>query len=80
MAVKGVNPFEVAQAQFDKVAAILELDPATRDLLRFPLREHSFAIPVRMDDGSTVYVDTQSRDIRAGQRVQLSAANVITVQ
>ena len=51
MAVKGVNPFEVAQAQFDKVAAILDLDPATRELLRFPMREHSFAIPVRMDDG-----------------------------
>ena len=35
---------------------------------------------IRMDDGSTVYVDTPSRDIRAGQRVQLSSANVITVQ
>ena len=51
MAIKGVNAFEMAQAQFDKVAAILDLDPATRELLRWPLREHSFAIPVRMDDG-----------------------------
>jgi len=51
MVIKGVNPYEMAQAQFDKVAAILDLDPATRDLLRQPLREHSFAIPVRMDDG-----------------------------
>jgi glutamate dehydrogenase (NAD(P)+) len=51
MATKGVNPFEMAQAQFDKVAAILDLDPATRELLRWPLREYSFAIPVRMDDG-----------------------------
>jgi len=51
MAIKGVNPFETAQAQFDKVAGILDLDPATRDLLRFPMREFSFAIPVRMDDG-----------------------------
>jgi glutamate dehydrogenase (NAD(P)+) len=51
MAIKGVNPYEMAQAQFDKVAAILDLDPATRELLRQPLREHSFAIPVRMDDG-----------------------------
>jgi glutamate dehydrogenase (NAD(P)+) len=41
----------MAQAQFDKVAAILDLDPATRELLRWPLREYSFAIPVRMDDG-----------------------------
>lgn len=46
-----VNPFEMAQAQFDKAAAILDLDPATRELLREPLREHSFAIPVRLDDG-----------------------------
>lgn len=51
MATKGVNPFEMAQAQFDKVAAILDLDPATRELLRWPLREYSFAIPIRMDDG-----------------------------
>ncbi len=51
MAMKGVNPYEMAQAQFDKVAAILDLDPATRELLREPLREHSFAIPVRMDEG-----------------------------
>ena len=45
------NPFEMAQAQFDKSADILGLDPPTRDLLRFPLREYHFAIPVRMDDG-----------------------------
>jgi glutamate dehydrogenase (NAD(P)+) len=51
MAIHGVNPFEMAQAQFDKVAAILDLDPATRELLRYPMREHAFAIPVRMDDG-----------------------------
>jgi len=29
------------------------LDEATRDLLRHPLREYAFSIPVRMDDGST---------------------------
>jgi glutamate dehydrogenase (NAD(P)+) len=51
MATKGVNAFEMAQAQFDKVAAILDLDPATRELLRWPMREYSFGIPVRMDDG-----------------------------
>ncbi|HSM52353.1 MAG TPA: Glu/Leu/Phe/Val dehydrogenase, partial [Thermoanaerobaculia bacterium] len=53
MATKGVNPFAMAQAQFDKVAAILDLDEASRELLRWPLREYSFAIPVRMDDGRT---------------------------
>ncbi len=52
MAVKGFNPYEMAQKQFDSVADLLELDPATRDLLRQPLREYHFSIPVRMDDGS----------------------------
>src|SRR5512135_3218408 len=41
----------MAQAQFDRVADILNLDLATRELLRNPMREFSFAIPVRMDDG-----------------------------
>jgi len=49
---KSFNSFQIAQAQFDKVAEYLGLDPASRDLLRFPLREFHFAIPVRMDDGS----------------------------
>jgi glutamate dehydrogenase (NAD(P)+) len=49
---KCYNPFETAQAQFDQAAELLELDKATRDLLRFPLREYHFSIPVRMDDGS----------------------------
>ncbi len=45
------NAFRMAQAQFDQVADLLELDTATRDLLRVPLREYHFSIPVRMDDG-----------------------------
>jgi glutamate dehydrogenase len=49
---KAFNSFQIAQAQFDRVAEYLGLDPATRDLLRFPLREFHFAIPVRMDDGT----------------------------
>src|SRR5579859_4138405 len=49
---KAFNSFQIAQAQFDKVAEYLGLDAATRDLLRYPLREFQFAIPVRMDDGS----------------------------
>ena len=52
MAQKGFNPFEMAQKQFDKVADLLELDQPTRDLLRQPMREYHFSIPVRMDDGS----------------------------
>jgi glutamate dehydrogenase len=49
---KSFNSFEIAQAQFDKVAEYLALDPAARELLRYPLREYHFAIPVRMDDGN----------------------------
>ena len=49
---KAFNSFQIAQAQFDKVAEYLGLDPATRELLRFPMREFQFAIPVRMDDGT----------------------------
>ena len=49
---KAFNSFQIAQAQFDKVAEYLGLDPATRELLRYPLREFHFAIPARMDDGS----------------------------
>jgi glutamate dehydrogenase len=45
------NAFETAQSQFDHVAGLLELDQATRALLRWPLREYHFSIPVRMDDG-----------------------------
>jgi glutamate dehydrogenase (NAD(P)+) len=47
------NPFEIAQEQFDRVADVLELSQSVRDLLRVPLREYHFSIPVRMDDGDT---------------------------
>ncbi len=48
---KSYNSFEIAQAQFDAVAQLLNLDQSARDLLRYPMREFSFAIPARMDDG-----------------------------
>jgi len=51
-AAKPLNSFEIAQAQFDKVAEYLGLDAPTKELLRYPLREYHFAIPVRMDDGT----------------------------
>ncbi len=52
MADKSFNAFEMAQTQFDKIADTLGLDEGTRDLLRSPIREYHFSIPVRMDDGS----------------------------
>ena len=45
------NPYEMARAQFDKIADMIELEDATRQFLRTPMREFHFNIPVRMDDG-----------------------------
>lgn len=47
------NPFSVAQDQFDRIAERLDLDHGVRQLLRVPLREYSFSIPIRMDDGTS---------------------------
>jgi glutamate dehydrogenase len=49
---KNYNPFESAQKQFDHAADLLELSSSARDMLRNPMREYHFNIPVRMDDGS----------------------------
>lgn len=51
MAFKPYNSFAIAQTQFDGAAKILGLDDATCELLRNPMREYAFAIPIRMDDG-----------------------------
>jgi glutamate dehydrogenase (NAD(P)+) len=47
-----LNPFAIAQKQLDQAAEIMGLDPATHELLRWPLRELHVTLPVRMDDGS----------------------------
>jgi len=49
----GHNAFEMAQAQFDRMAERMELDAGVRALLREAQREYSFSIPVRMDDGTS---------------------------
>lgn len=46
------NAFEMAQRQFDHVAELLKLDPQVAEMLRWPMREFHFRIPVRMDDGT----------------------------
>ena len=51
MAARPYSAFAVAQAQFDRIAALLDLDAGTRELLRNPVREYSFAVPIRMDSG-----------------------------
>jgi len=50
---RAYNSFEMAQAQFDRVAELLDLEVGTRELLRDPIREYAFSIPVRMDDGTS---------------------------
>ncbi len=47
-----LNPFAIAQKQLDQAAEIMGLDPATHELLRWPLRELHVTLPVRMDDGT----------------------------
>ena len=46
-----LNPFVIAQRQFDEAAEFLGLDEATRELLRWPQSEMHMRFPVRMDDG-----------------------------
>jgi glutamate dehydrogenase (NAD(P)+) len=46
------NPYITAQRQFDQAAAILDLDPGLRAILREVRREFTVHFPVRMDDGS----------------------------
>jgi len=48
-----LNAFTMAQEQFDHVAKLLKLDSAISEVLRWPMREYSFRLPVRMDNGST---------------------------
>ncbi len=52
MADNKYNAFHVAQEQFDRVAALLELEEPVRELLRQPMREYHVSIPVRLDDGT----------------------------
>ncbi len=49
---EAVNPFHMAQAQFDHIADMMGLSADARQILRWPMREFKFQIPVRMDDGS----------------------------
>ena len=53
MSVQSYNPYVNAQAQFDHVAEMIGLEQGIRELLRQPMREYHFTIPVKMDDGTT---------------------------
>jgi len=45
--------FEMAQAQLDKAANIINLEPSVHAILRVPMREFHVSVPVKMDDGQT---------------------------
>jgi glutamate dehydrogenase (NAD(P)+) len=47
-----INPWHVAQQQFDLAAEQLNLSPGLRRVLREPKRELTVHFPVKMDDGS----------------------------
>jgi glutamate dehydrogenase (NAD(P)+) len=57
-----INPWLVAQRQFDLAADKLNLDPGLRRVLREPRRELTVHFPVKMDDGSV--------QVFSGYRVQ----------
>ncbi len=63
---ENLNPFAIAQAQLDKAAEVLQLDPDMHAFLREPMREFHFTIPVKMDNGGT--------HIFKGYRVQYNDA------
>jgi glutamate dehydrogenase (NAD(P)+) len=48
-----LNPFRIAQIQFDMAAEYLKLDAGLRQILRTPKRVMEVAVPVRMDNGQT---------------------------
>ncbi|WP_322511150.1 Glu/Leu/Phe/Val family dehydrogenase, partial [Chloroflexus sp.] len=53
MASHQINPFHVAQQQFDQAADMLRLPDDVRAVLRVPQRELTVNFPVQMDDGTT---------------------------
>jgi glutamate dehydrogenase (NAD(P)+) len=57
-----INPWHVAQQQFDLAAEKLNLDPGLRKVLRQPRRELTVHFPVKMDDGTV--------EVFTGYRVQ----------
>ena len=52
MNTKLTTAWDVARAQLDDAARILDLDPYIHERLRHPQRELTVSIPMRMDDGT----------------------------
>ncbi len=66
MAQENLNPFEMAQRQFDAAADKLGLDDGLRHVMRTPKRQLTVSVPTLMDDGSVRVFE--------GYRVQHSVA------
>jgi glutamate dehydrogenase/leucine dehydrogenase len=49
---ENLNPFAIAQQQFDRAADMLNLDAGTREVLRRPKRALLVSVPTKMDDGT----------------------------
>ena len=49
--MENLNPYQIAQMQFDRAADKLDLEPWMRDFLKTPDRNVSVDFPVKMDDG-----------------------------
>ncbi|MCD6239242.1 MAG: Glu/Leu/Phe/Val dehydrogenase [Thermotogae bacterium] len=50
--MENLNPYQIAQMQFDRAADKLDLEPWMRDFLKTPDRNVSVDFPVKMDDGN----------------------------
>lgn len=66
MAQENLNPFEIAQRQFDTAAEKLGLDDGMREVLRYPKRQLTVSVPTLMDDGTVT--------VFQGYRVQHNVA------
>ena len=66
MAQENLNPFEIAQRQFDTAAEKIGLDDGMREVLRNPKRQLIVSVPTLMDDGTVKVFD--------GYRVQHNIA------
>src|SRR5437588_11232857 len=61
-----LNPFRIAQIQFDMAAEFLKLDPGLRQILRTPKRILEVSLPTKMDNGQV--------KVLSGFRVQPNVA------
>src|SRR5438309_1963808 len=61
-----LNPFRIAQIQFDMAAEFLKLDPGLRQVLRTPKRILEVSLPTKMDNGQV--------KVLTGYRVQHNVA------